>query len=47
MHFARLANAQLKEEDSAQDNRVFACNFAKCSPIKNKFSLVDSAINLS
>ena len=37
----------LNDEESAQDNHVFACNFAKCSLIKNKFSLVDSAINLS
>jgi len=33
MHFARLANALLKDEESARDNYVFACNFAKFSPI--------------
>jgi len=33
MHFARLANTLLKDEESARDNHVFACNFAKCSPI--------------
>jgi len=33
MHFARLANTLLKDEESARDNHVFACNFAKYSPI--------------
>ena len=33
MHFARLANILLKDEENAQDNRVFACNFAKYSRI--------------
>jgi len=33
MHFARLANTLLKDEESARDNRVFDCNFAKYSPI--------------
>ena len=33
MHFARLANTLLKDEESAGDNHVFACNFAKYSPI--------------
>jgi len=33
MHFARLANTLLKDEESAQDNHVFACNFAKYLPI--------------
>ena len=32
MHFARLANTLLKDEESARDNHVFACNFAKYSP---------------
>jgi len=32
MHFARLANALLKDEESARDNHVFASNFAKYSP---------------
>jgi len=32
MHFAHLANTLLKDE-SARDNHVFACNFAKYSPI--------------
>ena len=35
-----------KDEESARDNHVFACNFAKYSPI-SIFSLSDSAINLS
>ena len=46
-HFARLANTLLKDEESARDNHVFARNFAKYSPIKNKFSLTDSAMNHS
>ena len=46
MHFARLANTLLKDEESARDNHVYACNFAKYSPILF-FSLTDSAINLS
>jgi len=33
MHFARLANTLLKDEESARDNHVLVCNFAKCSPI--------------
>ena len=47
MHFARLTNTLLKDEKSAQDNHVFACNLAKYSPIIKSFSLADSAINLS
>jgi len=31
MHFARLANTLLKDEE--RDNHVLACNFAKYSPI--------------
>jgi len=31
-HFAQLANAPLKDEESARDNHVLACNFAKYSP---------------
>jgi len=33
MQFARLANSLLKDEESAQDNHVLACNFVKYSPI--------------
>jgi len=44
MHFAHLANTLLKDEESARDNHVLACNFAKYLPIKNN-SLTDSAIN--
>ena len=33
MHFARLANTLLQDEESARDNHVLACWFAKCSPI--------------
>ena len=45
MHFARLANTLLKDDESARDSHVFDCNFAKYSPIL-MFSLSDSAINL-
>jgi len=38
MHFAHLANSLLKDEESARDNHIFACNFAKYLPIlQNKF----------
>jgi len=33
MHFVRLANTLLKDEESEQNNHVLACNFAKYSPI--------------
>ena len=33
MHFARLANTLLNDEESTRDNHVLACNFAKYSPI--------------
>jgi len=33
MHFARLGNTLLKDEESAGDNHVFACNFAQYLPI--------------
>jgi len=33
MHFVRLANALLKDGESAWDKHVRACNFAKYSPI--------------
>ena len=33
MHFAHLANTLLNDEESAQDNPVLDCNFAKYSPI--------------
>ena len=47
MHFGGLANTLLKDEESARDCHVLACNFAKYSPILIFFSLTDSAINLS
>jgi len=47
MHFARLANILLNYEESARDNHVLACNFAKYSPILKYFSLTDKAINRS
>jgi len=34
MHFARLANTLLKDEESARDSHVVLCNFAKYLPIK-------------
>jgi len=37
MYFARLANTLPKDEVSAQDNHVFARNFAKYSLIKKSF----------
>jgi len=39
MHLVRLANTLLKDEESARDNHVFACNFAKYSPILIFFTL--------
>jgi len=33
MHFSRLANTLLKDLESARDNRVLDCNFAKYLPI--------------
>ena len=33
MHFARLANTLLKDEESERDSHVFAGNFAQNSPI--------------
>ena len=35
MHFACLANTLLNDEESARDNHILACNFAKYLPIKN------------
>jgi len=34
VHFARLANTLLKDEESARDNHVLAYKFAKYLPIK-------------
>ena len=39
MHFARLANTLLKDEESARDNHVFVYNFAKYSPILIFFTI--------
>jgi len=33
VHFVRLANTLLKDEESAGDNHFLACNFAKHLPI--------------
>ena len=38
MHFARLANTLLKDEESARDNHVFASIFAKYSTIQKKLT---------
>ena len=45
VHFARLANTLLKDEESVRDNHVLARNFVKYITVKN--SPVDSATNLS
>jgi len=37
MHLVRLANKLLKDEESAQDNNVLACNFAKLIFINTDF----------
>ena len=37
LHFACLANTLLKDEESARDNHVSACNFAKYLQILNIF----------
>jgi len=39
MHFEHWANTLLEDEKSARDNYVFACNFAKYSPILIFFTL--------
>jgi len=36
-HFVRLTTALLKDEESARDDHVVACNFAKYSPIKKLY----------
>jgi len=33
MHFVRLPNILLQDEESTRDNYIFACTFAKYSPI--------------
>jgi len=38
MHFARLANTLLKDEESARYNHVVACNFAKYLLIEKIFT---------
>jgi len=38
VHFVRLVNTLLKDEESARENNVLACNFAKYSPIQKKFT---------
>jgi len=43
----RLTNALLKDEASAREHHVLACNFAKYSPILIFFSSADSVRNLS
>jgi len=37
VHFAHLANTLIRDEESARDNHVLSCNFAKYSPILNIF----------
>ena len=43
VHFVRLATTLIKDEESAQDNHVLVCNFAKYSPILLFFT--DTLIN--
>jgi len=43
--WVRLATTVLKDKESAQDNHVLACNFAKYSPIL-KYLLTHLAVNL-
>ena len=47
VHFLRLIAVCWPSAQSARDNHVFSCIFAKYSPILIFFSLADSAINLS
>ena len=44
MHFARLANTLLKDEEIARDNHVFDCNFAKHSK-KSSYLVVSNSEN--
>jgi len=46
VHFARLANTMLKDEESARDNHVLACNFAKYLPIFNIHLIANLQRNL-
>ena len=43
VHFVRLSTTLLKDEESAQDNHVLVCNFAKYLPILLFFT--DTLIN--
>jgi len=45
--FHRLLAAWWLGAESAQDNHVLACNFAKYSPILIFISLADKAINIT
>jgi len=48
MHFARLANTLVKDEESARDNHVLACNFVKLILTDfNFFPLTDLAMSFS
>jgi len=38
MHFARLANTLLKDEESSPDNHVFACNFPNIYRFKKQIT---------
>ena len=38
VHFVRLVNELLKDGESARNNHVLACNFAKYSAIKKMFT---------
>ena len=47
VHFLSLLAVCWPGAQSARDNHVLACNFAKYSPIFKMFSFTDSAINRS
>jgi len=47
VHFVHVTTTRLKDEKSARDNDVLACNFAKYSRPILIFLLAASAINLS
>ena len=47
MHFLRLLAAWWPGTQTARNNHLLACNFAKYLPIFKSFSLADSAVNIS
>jgi len=45
VHFVRLANTLLKDEESARYNHVLAFNFAKCLPFLKKTFFTNTLSN--